>query len=253
MMSKKQRLFVILGAIFLSNALLAEFIGGKIFSVEHTLGLPLLNWTIFGFNLSMNMTAGVLLWPVVFILTDIINEYYGKKGVRFLSFLTAILISYSFIMIYGAIGLRPADFWITTRTHVGIPDMDVAFQQIFGQGMWIIAGSLVAFLIGQIADVTAFHWIRKITGARMLWLRATGSTLVSQFIDTFVVLIIAFKIGQGWPLKQVLAIGLVGYLYKFIVAIVLTPLLYLIHGIIDRYLGHEEAHQMMEEAARQAD
>jgi len=250
MLTKKNKLLVILGAIFISNALLAEFIGGKIFSVERTLGFNPLNWKILGYTVSGEMTAGVLLWPVVFILTDIINEYFGKKGVRFLSYLAAALISYSFIMIYMAIGLKPADFWIATQSSQGIPNMDVAFRYIFGQGLWIIAGSLVAFLIGQIADVSVFHWIRRRTGESRLWLRATGSTLVSQLIDTYIVLIIAFYIGQGWPLSKVLAIGMMGYLYKFVVAVVLTPLLYVIHGAINRYLGKEEAHKMIAEAGK---
>ncbi len=250
MLTKKNKLLVILGAIFISNALLAEFIGGKIFSVERTLGFNPLNWKILGHQVSGEMTAGVLLWPVVFILTDIINEYFGKKGVRFLSYLAAALISYSFVMIYMAIGLKPADFWIATRATHGIPNMDVAFKFIFGQGLWIIAGSLVAFLVGQIADVSVFHWIRRRTGESRLWLRATGSTLVSQLIDTYIVLIIAFYIGQGWPLSKVLAIGMMGYLYKFLVAVILTPLLYVIHGAINRYLGKEEAQQMIAEAGK---
>jgi queuosine precursor transporter len=250
MLSKKNKLLVILAAIFISNALLAEFIGGKIFSVERTLGFLPVQWKILGYTLSGEMTAGVLLWPVVFILTDIINEYFGKKGVRFLSYLAAGLISYSFVMIYLAIGLHPADFWIGTQISKGIPNMDHAFQYIFGQGLWIIVGSLVAFLVGQIADVSVFHWIRRRTGESRLWLRATGSTLVSQLIDTYIVLIIAFYIGQGWPLSKVLAIGMIGYLYKFLVAVILTPLLYLIHSAIDKFLGKEESQKLIQEAAK---
>ena len=121
--------------------------------------------------------------------------------------------------------------------------MNLAFEYVFGQGLWIIAGSLVAFLIGQIADVTVFQWIKRITGEKKLWLRATGSTLVSQLIDSFVVLFIAFYISGKMPLKLVIGIGIVNYIYKFIVAIVLTPLLYVIHNWIDRYLGHEVAEE----------
>lgn len=249
MLTKKHKLLVILGAIFISNALLAEFIGGKIFSVEKTLGFQPLIISIFGHAVSFNMTAGVLLWPVVFILTDIINEYFGRKGVRFLSYLAAALISYSFLMIYIAIGLQPADFWVSTKVDFGVPNMNVAFKYIFGQGLWIIVGSLVAFLVGQIVDVSVFQWIRKKTGDSKLWLRATGSTLVSQLIDTYIVLVIAFYIGQGWPLSQVLAIGMVGYIYKFCIAVLLTPFLYVIHKIIDNYLGEETAKALIKEAS----
>lgn len=248
MESKKSRLFIILGGIFIANAMLAELIGGKIFSLEKSLGFQPIGLTIFGNHLDFNLTAGVLLWPVVFILTDIINEYFGKKGVRFLSYFVAILISYAFIMIYFSIGLKPADFYISSQASNGIPDMNHAFKYVFGQGLWIIVGSLVAFLIGQIADVTVFQWIKRITGEKKLWLRATGSTLVSQFIDSFVVLIIAFYLSGVMPLKLVIGIGIVNYIYKFIIAVVLTPLLYIVHGWIDRYLGVDVAKEMIQKA-----
>lgn len=249
MKEKSNRLFIILGTFFVANAILAEFIGVKIFSLENTLGLTSANIEIFGIgNLSFNLTAGVLLWPVVFIMTDIINEYFGKKGVRFLSFIAAGLILYAFIMVYFAMTLVPAGFWIERSTDYGTINMDAAFNTIFGQGLWIIVGSLIAFLIGQLVDVTVFHLLKEKTGKSKIWLRATGSTLVSQFIDSFVVLIIAFYIGAGWDLTLVLAIGVVNYSYKFIIAIILTPVLYIIHYIIDVYLGKEKAEKLMLEA-----
>lgn len=249
-MHKKDKLFFLLGAFFISNALLAEFIGVKIFSLENSLGFEQANLTIFGIdNLSFNLTAGVLLWPIVFIMTDVINEYYGKKGVRFLSFTAAGLISYAFFMVFFAMELVPSDFWVERETPRGIVNMDLAFDVIFGQGLWIIVGSLVAFLIGQIVDVTVFHWVRAFTGSRKIWLRATGSTLVSQFIDSFVVLFIAFYIGADWDLKLVLVIGLVNYIYKFFIAIFLTPILYVMHYVIDQYLGKEIAEEMTAQAS----
>ncbi len=249
MKDKNTRLFYILGAFFLANAILAEFIGVKIFSLEGTLGLDPINITLFGIeNLSFNLTAGVLLWPVVFIMTDIINEYFGRKGVRFLSFTAAALILYAFIMVYFAMLLFPADFWIERTTANGTINMHKAFGAIYGQGLWIIIGSLVAFLVGQLVDVTVFHFVKSQTGNAKIWLRATGSTLVSQFIDSFVVLFIAFYIGAGWDLKLVIAIGMMNYTYKFLVAVVLTPLLYIIHYFVDLYLGKEAAHQLMAEA-----
>lgn len=249
MKDKSTRLFYILGAFFLANAILAEFIGVKVFSLESTLGLKPLNVSLFGIeNLSFNLSAGVLLWPVVFIMTDVINEYYGKKGVRFLSFTAAGLILYAFIMVFFAIMLNPSDFWIERKTANGIVNMDYAFKAIFGQGLWIIIGSLTAFLIGQLVDVTVFHLVKAKTGSSKIWLRATGSTLVSQFIDSFVVLFIAFYIGAGWDLNLVFAIGVMNYFYKFLIAVLLTPILYLFHYFIDLYLGKETAHKLMEEA-----
>jgi len=243
-------LFVLLGGFFVSNALLAEFIGVKIFALEDTLGLPALDWNLFGQSGSLSFTAGVLLWPVVFIMTDIINEYFGKRGVRFLSWMTVGLIVYAFLFAYLAIGLAPAGWWVGIQAERGVPDMQAAFAAIFGQGLWIIGGSVTAFLIGQIIDVTVFHQVRRVTGERMIWARATGSTLVSQLVDSFVVLYIAFVLGpQKWPIELFLAVGTVNYLYKFIVAIALTPLIYLGRFLIDRYLGTEQSEALKRRAA----
>ena len=253
MQDRSTKLFYILGTFFVANALLAEFIGVKIFSLEKWLGFEPVNLSFFGeSSLSFNLTAGVLLWPVVFIMTDIINEYFGRKGVRFMSFTAASLIAYAFLMVYFSMGLHPADFWIQRKTNLGTLNMDLAFNTIFGQGLWIIIGSLTAFLIGQLVDVYVFHYLRSFTGSSKIWLRATGSTLVSQFIDSFVVLLIAFYLGAGWDLSLVLAIGVVNYIYKFAVAVFLTPLLYVLHFFIDGYLGKELANKLIEEAAKES-
>jgi len=254
--NKRFTLFLILSGFFIGNTLVAEFIGVKIFSLESTFGFDPLDLTVFGVDgLGMNLSAGVILWPIVFVMTDIINEYFGEKNVKFLSYLAIGIVVYSFAMIYGAIYLAPNDWWDSisgineANPDKSIESMNNAFQKIMGQGLWIIVGSMVAFLIGQVVDVVTFHRIRKITGEEKIWLRATGSTLVSQFIDSFVVLFIAFYIGADWDLIRVLAIGVVNYSYKFLMAILLTPVIYLGHFIIDRYLGKELATQMKEEAA----
>lgn len=249
-------LYIILAGFFICNALLAEIIGVKIFSLESTFGLEMEPLTLFGQEgLQFNLTAGVLLWPVVFIMTDVINEYYGEQKVRFLSYLTSGLILYAFAMIYLAIYVAPNEWWqyesgLLGNTMPTIKDMDAAFHRIMGQGMWIIIGSLVAFLLGQIIDVAVFHRIKAFSGEGMIWLRATGSTLISQFIDSYVVLIIAFYWGANWDLSRVLAIGTMNYIYKFVMAVGLTPFIYLAHNLIDRYLGEDLAHQMKAEATK---
>ncbi|MBK1720219.1 queuosine precursor transporter [Thiocystis violacea] len=244
------KLFVVLGGFFICNALIAEFLGVKIFALEETFGLAPFDWRLFGQSGSLSFTAGVLLWPVVFLMTDIINEYYGRRGVRFLSYLTVGLIVYSFVFAYLAILLAPAGWWVGVQADQGVPDMQAAYAVIFGQGMWIIAGSVIAFLIGQLVDVAIFHRIRRLTGDRFIWARATGSTLVSQLIDSFVVLYIAFVLGpQQWSMELFLAVGTVNYLYKFVVAIALTPAIYLGRDLINRYLGEEVSRALRERAA----
>ena len=246
---KPTKLFVWFAAFFVANALIAECIGGKIFSLEKLFGLHPSSFTLFGQNnLSFNLTCGVLLWPLEFVLTDIVNEYYGPRAVRRISFIAIGLISYAFLMFYLAIKVPPADFWVKTGMDSGVPDMPAAFNSIFGQGMWIIFGSLAAFLVSQIVDVTVFHKIKKMTGEKKVWLRSTGSTIVSQLVDSFIVLFIAFKIGKGWTWQLTFAICVVNYIYKFSMAIILTPLIYLSEKVIEYYLGHEKAHQMKQAA-----
>jgi len=242
--SKRNRLFIILSGIFITNAVLAELVGIKLFSLEKTLGL---NWApvhLFDATpLGFNFTAGVMLWPVVFITTDIINEYFGHKGVRMISILAACLISYAFFMLFLVTKLAPSDYWLSlyAKTPEGTPfNINDAFTLIFTQGLDIIVASLVAFLVGQLVDVYVFHKIKARTGDKHIWLRATGSTLVSQLIDSFVVLFLAFYVFKDaehrWSWSFLLSVGLLNYCYKFAAAVVLTPVLYVVHGVIDRYL-----------------
>ncbi|ALJ01029.1 queuosine precursor transporter [Rufibacter tibetensis] len=240
---KKRQLFMVLCGIFLTNALLAELIGVKIFSGEGVFGLTGAQVPVMGTKLDFNLTAGVIIWPVVFITTDIINEYFGKDGVKRISFLTAGLIAYAFVVILAATSLPPAQFWqdINSQGPKGAAfDINFAFNKVFSQGLGIIVGSLVAFLVGQLLDAHVFHLLKRLTGSRKIWLRATGSTLISQLVDTVVVLFIAFYIFGDWDLTMVLSVSVINYLYKFTVAVLLTPLLYVAHSIIDRYLAGDQ-------------
>ena len=146
---KKDIIYVILAGIFITNALVAELIGGKLIYVGNTV-----------------MSLGILPWPVVFITTDLINEYFGEKGVKKLSIITAALIVYTFFLLL--IGLQ-----IPAVKGDGLIS-DEQFNAVFGQSMWIIIGSISAFLVSQLIDVTLFHYLKKRTGKKMLWLRSTG-------------------------------------------------------------------------------
>ena len=241
---------MLLTAFFVGNAIVAEFVGVKIFALETTLGLSPFGWNLFGQQGSLSFTAGVLIWPVVFIMTDVINEYFGRRGVRFISFAAAGMITYAFVFAYAAIHLAPAEWWVGVNADRGVPDMQAAYANVFGQGLWTIGGSLVAFLLGQVIDVTIFHRIRAATGERWIWLRATGSTAFSQLVDSFVVLYIAFVLGpQQWPIALFLAVGTVNYCYKMVMAVLLSPLIYLARHLIERYLGPVEAARLKAEAA----
>jgi uncharacterized integral membrane protein (TIGR00697 family) len=245
---KPTKLFLGMTAFFCCNALIAEAIGTKIFSLEKLFGFNPSSFTLFGQSgLSISLTCGVLLWPLEFIMTDLVNEYFGPKAVRRISYTAVVLIGYAFLMFYAAMKVPPADFWITSHAvQDNVPNMQNAFNGIFGQGMRIIIGSITAFLISQFVDVYVFHKIKKATGEKRVWLRATGSTLVSQIVDSYIVLFIAFSGIFSW--QQILAIGVVNYIYKATMAIVLTPVIYVAEHRIEKYLGHDLAKKMKRSA-----
>ncbi len=241
--SKLFLLYIGLSAFFLGNAILAQFIGVKIFSVNSLLGLPEQA------NFAISMSIGVIIWPLVFITSDILNEYFGKKGVRRISFISAGVILYASVITFFATKATPAQFWLETNLSNNSTnnfDINLAYKVIFGQGIGIIIGSITAFLVSQLIDVYVFHYLRRLTQHRLLWLRTTGSTVVSQLIDSFLILFIAFFVLGNWSLRQVFDVGLVQYVYKVGLAILLTPLIYLVHHFIDRFLGEDLAKKSVE-------
>jgi uncharacterized integral membrane protein (TIGR00697 family) len=245
--TRKQQLFLFLSAIFLTNALVAEFAGVKIFSLEKLLGFSPAQIPFFsGQKLDLNLSVGVIIWPLVFVISDIINEYFGREGVKRISFIAAGMIAWSFVIVLAGTEVPPAEFWLKLNS-VGPSgeafNIDFAYSSIFRAGLGIIIGSLTAFLVSQLIDAYVFHYFKRLTGSKNLWLRATGSTVISQLIDSFVILFIAFYLLGNWSMQQVLTVGLVQYVYKVSLAILLTPLIYLAHWFIDGWLkkGHSEA------------
>ncbi|MFZ5628522.1 MAG: queuosine precursor transporter [Spirochaetota bacterium] len=223
-MHRKERLYIILAGFFITNAILAEIVGGKIF----TFNIPPLLWFT---ETTANLSVGVLVWPVVFIMTDIINEYYGIAGVRRVTLLTIVLISYVFVALFFMGETRAASFSAIN---------DENFNVVFGTSQSIIIGSLIAFAVGQFLDFFIFHRLKMMTGNSHLWLRATGSTVFSQLIDTFIVLYIAFVVPGKWTNAEFLKVASSNYLYKLAIAVAVTPVIYLVHAMIDNYLGKEE-------------
>lgn len=214
--TKKDTIFLILAGIFITNAVVAELIGGKLIYVGPYV-----------------MSVGILPWPLVFVTTDLINEYFGRKGVQKLSFVTAGLLAYTFFVLYIAMQVPSANLGVT----------DDQFNAIFGQGMWIIFGSITAFLVSQLIDITIFHFVKNRTGHKMIWLRSTGSTVISQFFDSFIVLGIAFYATGKIDFDTYISSGLTGYVVKLGIAICLTPLIYLGHSVIDKYIRKETPQQ----------
>lgn len=249
---KATRLYIILGAFFVASAIVAEMIGVKLFQLETLLGLAKADFTLLGQeHLSFVLSVGVLPWPIIFIMTDVVNDYYGVRGVRFLTLLTAALIAFTFVLMWLAIRMPPDQgWWLASSAAEGVPDMQAAFRSIFGQGNNIIIGSLTAFVIGQLVDARVFRGFKRLTGDKRIWLRATGSTLVSQLVDSVVVTYMAFWLFKGMPFAQCTAMVLTAYTYKFLVALLATPFIYLVHAGVERYLGKARAQALREQALR---
>ena len=209
--NRKDIVFLVLAGFFITNAIVAELIGGKLV-------------TFFGL---FTQSIGIILWPTIFLLTDLINEYFGKDGVRKLTYITIALISFTFIILSIALNIEATSF---------SPVSDDAFRKVFGQSQWIIVGSIIAFLVSQLVDVYVFWFFKTITGNKHIWLRATGSTLVSQLVDTFVVQYIAFVLPGKWAFDEFLRNASWGYTFKLLVALALIPLIYIGHHIIGRYI-----------------
>lgn len=233
-LSRAQKLFVVCAAVFLTALVVAEATASKFFTA---FDLPFAI-TILGqeFN-SVIMTAGVIAFPVTFIVTDLMNEYFGKKGIRFVTWIGMMMIIFEFTLLQIAMAVPTASI---------SPVPEDAFNIVFGASGRVIFGSLVAYVIGQFADITLFHWLRSLTKGKHLWLRATGSTFGSQFLDTFIVLLVAFA-GQ-LSFQVIVAITLFNYGYKFIIAILITPVIYAAHWVMDQYLGAEVAQEMVKKA-----
>jgi hypothetical protein len=250
---KRNLLFVALASFFVANALLAEFIGIKVFSIEDTFGIQLPKIKLFEQEFPITMSAGAIVWPLVFIMTDTINEYFGRRGVKLLSYITVVLIGYVSLSIFATINLAPPEFWVVRELRDGtVINMDTAFNAVLGQGLWITIGSLIAFLVGQLIDIWLFFIIKRATGEKYLWLRATGSTFISQIFDSFIVLFVSFRLNPDtqWDITLIISIFLIKYIYKMVVAVLLTPFIYLMHNMIDRYLGESLATELKNQAMK---
>lgn len=234
----RQVLFLVMAAVFLSNALLAEMVGGRLFELDVA-------------GIRLTLTSGVLLWPVVFVTSDLVNEYFGRDGVRRLSLVGAAVIAYAFVALWVC-GLPPAASFS--------PVTDAAFQNVFRQSRWIIAGSIAAFLVAQLVDVSVFWAVRRATGRGKLWLRATGSTVVSQLVDTFIVGFVGLHLpyvlrgpGNGIDFPTFVRSAVSQYAFKLVVALAVTPLLYVGHALADRWLGTAAAATLIDSAARESE
>lgn len=231
-LTRPQTLYLWLAMIFISSLLVADIVGVKLFEIP----LP---FPIFGYD-AIEHTCGMLTFPITFLLTDLVNDFYGPRAARRLTYLGFGAALYVFVVI----NIAQAMPYLDAPWNVSPQE----FNAIFGSAKIMYIASLCAYLVGQLSDISIFGAFKRLTGDRFIWLRATGSTVISQFIDSFIVSYLAFSLGRelfpdpanpAAPVSAIPAIAVTGYTLKFVLALAVTPLIYLGRRLMRRYvLGH---------------
>jgi hypothetical protein len=245
---REQVLAYVLCALFVGFFVAAEVLGAKLFRFT-LLGVGPDDIGL-GAKGEFAATAGILAFPLTFVMTDIVNEYFGRPLVKLFTWI-AIGVNLLLQPVIRAAIAVPA---ISFTPGISDVEMQRGFEVALGQSTSIVVASLCAFAIAQWLDVGVFTWLRRNTGGKWLWLRAQGSTVVSQLVDTLAVIHLAFVAiplvtgGQAWTLGDALSVSLTNYVYKFLVAVGITPLLYGVHAAVDAYLGKEAAEALVHAA-----
>ena len=247
---RSQVLLVSLCALFVGFFVTAELLGAKLW--EFSVGFGPRDIGL-GDGTKFIATAGILAFPLTFILTDVINEYFGIRMVRLFTFV-AIAVNLLLQPVVQAAIRVPA---VSFMPDVTADEVQSAYSLALGQTWAIVVASLIAFAAGQLLDAKVFTWLRHRTGGRMLWLRAQGSTVVSQLVDSFVVIFLAFLVipaamgNDHMSMQMATEVSLTNYVYKFLIAVGITPVLYVVHNLVDRYLGEERAAELVHAAHAQ--
>jgi uncharacterized integral membrane protein (TIGR00697 family) len=218
-LDNRSRLFVVLAGVFCTALVVGDILSVKLFEVH--LG-PLVSV----------MSVGIVLFPVTFVLTDTLNEFYGQKVARFVTWVGLGMALFSFAAIYLVLGIGWAPL---TRAADYRGTVESSFNNVFGGSQRILLASMAAYVIGQLIDIAVFHLLKRRTHNRMLWLRATGSTVVSQLIDTVVFQSVAWA--GVLPSGVITGIIFASYSVKLLVAVGLTPIIYGVHALVERWLG----------------
>ncbi|MBX7098704.1 MAG: queuosine precursor transporter [Myxococcaceae bacterium] len=214
----RSRLFLFLCGIFVAALVVGDLIGCKLVEVT-VLGKP--------FVLSM----GIIPFPLTFLLTDVLNEFYGKQAARLVTWVGFTAAVFTTAVVALVLQLPYAPFTLAPDWGGATPD---AFGRVFGSGLNILVASCVAYVLAQFIDIGVFILLKKQTHGRFLWLRATGSTLVSQLIDTIVIQSLAWS--GSLELGRLVSLVLASYVVKLTVAIALTPAIYAVHALVEKVL-----------------
>jgi queuosine precursor transporter len=218
-LDKRHKLFLVLAGIFTTCLVVGDIIGGKLVSARL-------------FGTEWITTVGMVPFPVTFLLTDVLNEFYGKRAARFITIIGFFMAVLSFSFIYTAAAIPFSEI---TRAADWKGVNESSFNNVFLGSLRMIIASLCAYLVSQFVDIGVFHALKRVTSGKLLWLRATGSTAVSQLIDTVVINFVAWS--GTMTTAQIITSIYTNYGLKLIIAVGLTPLIYLCHTLVQRGLG----------------
>lgn len=226
MLDRGQALYVWLAGAMTASLLVSDVLGVKLFDFAFAgalvEGVPILDG-------HLAHTCGMLTFPLTFLITDLVNDYYGRQAARRLTWLSLAMGFLAFLVINVALAMPRMD----APFNIG----EDAFRSVFANSRWMYLASLTAYVIGQMLDIGLFSAFKRLTGGRMIWLRATGSTVVSQMFDSLVVSSIYFGGVLGAPPLEILRLAATGYLLKFLLAVAVTPLIYAGHALIEGLFG----------------
>ncbi len=217
-MAHRHIVFLWMTSIFLTCLVVANLTGSLLFSFDLPFNTPI--------GQRVLLSAGIIPFPVTFILTDLLNEFYGKQAARFVTLIGFIMSLLVFVFL--SIGEHLPTDAISPLTHG---------QYIHFSGLYtgMFTASLLAYGVGQLLDIQVFHVFRQWTGSRLIWVRAQGSTLISQLFDSLIVTFVAFS--GTLAVSDMAQLALSNYTWKFLIVVLITPLLYLGHTILKRTLA----------------
>lgn len=226
-LSRPQKVYLWLAAINVTALLLANIVGVKLFHIDVRL---------FGYTIPVEHTIGMLPFPITFLLTDLLNEYFGKRATRRVMYVSFSMAALAWLLIALSREFPTMEGIPGTATHA-------AYENVFGAAALMYLASIIAFFVGSLIDIAVFGAFKRLTNGKMVWLRATGSTIVSQVFDSLVITFVFFQVlqrvsGNDAPtLEWTLKTAATGYILKFVIAVVMTPVIYAGRWVLRRWFG----------------
>lgn len=215
------KLFLALSALFITSLVVGDLIGGKL------TGVPLFGSVHF-------LSVGFIPFPITFLLTDLLNEFYGKQAARTVTWVGFGMAVFTLVVVTVAVAVPWHPETLTAEWSGLTP---APYEAVFASGRRILIASMTAYVVAQLIDIAVFHKLKSLTGGKLLWLRATGSTVISQLLDTVVIQSLVWSDNLDVP--KLVNLILASWLGKVLIALLLTPLIYAGHAFVERVLGIE--------------